>query len=96
MSNESPVAVTQRTGNPSPAVVVTRHTSDQSSKSTSSPYGYSTQKHQETEANLDDQIQNEKEKCQCSVRLELYKTEKDSVPQGEDKTKNKKTNMTEE
>ena len=48
-SNQSPAAVTQCIADQSPAAVVTSHTSDQSSS-----YCYSTPKHQEMEAKLDD------------------------------------------
>ena len=70
----------------SPAAVVTRHTSDQSSKSTPLATVTLPKKHQETEAKLDDQRQNGKEKGQCSIRREQHKSEKRAVSR---KTKTK-------
>ena len=62
----------------------------------SSYYSYSTQKHQQTEAKLDDPRQNEKEKGQCSIHREQNKPEKGKCSARQDKTKKKKTNITEE
>ena len=45
-------------------------------ESYSSFYSYFIQKPQETEAKLDDERQNEKEKGQCSIRREQHKPEK--------------------
>ena len=49
-------------------------------------------KHQETEAKLDDERQNEKEKVNAPSDKSNTNQKKDCVPQGEDKAKKKKTN----
>ena len=53
-SNQSPSPATQHTSNQSPAAVVTRHTSDQSSKFTPPTIVNLPKKYQETEAKLND------------------------------------------
>ena len=96
-ANQSPAAATQRITNQSPAAVVTRHTSDQSSKSTP-PLIVTLPKSPRNgnKARWSNYLWNKKGKGQYSIRREQHKPEKGSVPQGEDKTKKKKTNTTEE
>ena len=53
-------------------------------------YSYSTQKHQETEAKLHDQRQNEKEKGQYSIRRVQDKPEKGQCPARRRKNKEEK------
>ena len=95
-SSQSPSPATQRTADQSHAAVVTRCTSDQSSKSTPSPtvtLPKNTKKWNQSSM-IKDKMK--KEKCQCSIRQEQHKPKKGSIPQDEDKTKKEKTNMTEE
>ena len=73
--NQSPAAATQYTANQSPTDVVTRCTSNQSSKSTSLPT-VTLPRNQETEAKLNDQRQNKKGKGQCFIRQEKHKPQK--------------------
>ena len=72
--NQSHIPATQRTFNQSSSPG-NQCTANQSSKSTS-PLTVTLPKNKETDAKLDDERQNEKEKGQCSIQREQYKPEK--------------------
>ena len=95
-SSRSPAAATQRTGNQPNAAVVTRHISNQSSKSTPPPtvtLPKNTKKRKQSSI-IKDKTKTKKFNAPSDKNNTNQK--KGSVPQDEDKTKKKKTNTTEE
>ena len=95
-ANHSPVPVTQRTGDQSPVAVVTRHTSDQSFKS--SPPSTVTIPKSTKKLKQISMIKEttKKKKVNGPYEENNINRKTGSVPQDEDKKKKKKPNKTEE
>ena len=79
-SYQSPAAATQRTADQSPASVITRRTSDQSSKSTAPPTVTLLQNTKKWKQSLMIKGKTKREKGQCSIQQEQHKPEKEQCP----------------
>ena len=79
-----------------PATVVTRHISDQSSKSTTPPTVTLPKNTKKWKQSLMIKDKTKKKKVNAPSNENNTNQKRGSVPQGEDKTKKKKTNTTEE